>query len=51
MDPSGHLLVVDDSPEQLRLLVSTLEGAGHRVRPADSAELALAAMGVDMCST
>jgi PAS domain S-box-containing protein len=44
MDPSGHLLVVDDSPEQLRLLVSTLEGAGHRVRPADSAELALAAM-------
>ena len=41
---SGHILVVDDNPDQLRLLVRSLEQAGHRVRPADSGELALAAI-------
>ncbi|MBL9191638.1 MAG: PAS domain S-box protein [Opitutaceae bacterium] len=46
-EPTGHLLVVDDSPDQLRLWVTTLSAAGHRVRPADSAELALAAISRD----
>jgi len=41
---SGHLLVVDDAPATLRLMVTELERAGHRVRPADSGELALAAI-------
>lgn len=41
---SGHILVVDDNPDQLRLLVRSLQQAGHRVRPADSGELALAAI-------
>lgn len=45
MSPPGHLLVVDDAPAALRLMVTTLEQAGHRVRPANSGELALAAIG------
>ena len=44
MSISGHLLVVDDSPLALQLMVTTLERAGHRVRPADGGELALAAI-------
>ena len=44
MRVSGHLLVVDDAPESLKLMVATLERDGHRVRPADSGELALAAI-------
>lgn len=44
MPLSGHLLVVDDAPAALRLMVTTLEQAGHRARPANSGELALAAI-------
>jgi PAS domain S-box-containing protein len=39
------ILVVDDDSQSLRLLTDTLTGAGYRVRPADSGELALASVG------
>jgi CheY-like chemotaxis protein len=35
------ILVVDDNVENLKLLVSLLSGAGYKVRPASSGELAL----------
>jgi PAS domain S-box-containing protein len=44
MRNSGHLLVVDDDSAALRLMMATLERAGHRVRPANGGELALAAI-------
>lgn len=40
----GEILVVDDDPETLALLTSTLREGGHRVRPADSGQLALASV-------
>jgi DNA-binding response OmpR family regulator len=40
-DGNGRVLVVDDDPEALALLVETLSGAGYRVQPADSGNLAL----------
>ena len=42
-DLTGSLLIVDDSPDNLRLLVGMLKGHGFKVRPAPSGELALAA--------
>lgn len=39
---SGNILVVDDTPQTLRLLVAILSGANYTVRPADSGALALA---------
>jgi PAS domain S-box-containing protein len=38
---NGRVLVVDDDPEALALLVETLGEAGYRVQPADSGKLAL----------
>jgi two-component system cell cycle sensor histidine kinase/response regulator CckA len=40
----GTILAVDDTPESLALLVRILGAAGYVVRPADSSELALAAV-------
>jgi PAS domain S-box-containing protein len=44
MSTKGTILAVDDHPESLALLVNILGGAGYEVRPADSGELALAAV-------
>ncbi|MCX5970985.1 MAG: response regulator [Coprothermobacterota bacterium] len=41
---SGRILVVDDSQANLRVLDSVLRAAGYQVYPADSGELALAAI-------
>jgi DNA-binding response OmpR family regulator len=38
---SGDILVVDDTPENLHLLITMLNGCGYSVRPALSGELAL----------
>ena len=40
----GTILVVDDEAESLRLMIGFLEEEGYQVRPADSGELALAAV-------
>ena len=45
MNDNRTILVVDDDSQSLRLLTDTLTGAGYRVRPADSGELALASVG------
>jgi DNA-binding response OmpR family regulator len=42
--PRATILAVDDTPESLALLVKILTPAGYQVRPADSGELALAAV-------
>ena len=47
MNDEGTILAVDDTPESLALLVTTLTTAGYRVRSADSGELALAAVAAD----
>jgi signal transduction histidine kinase len=39
----GNILVVDDTPENLRLLVGILRKKGYEVRPVPSGELALSA--------
>lgn len=39
---NGNILVVDDTPQTLQLLVAILSGANYTVRPADSGALALA---------
>ncbi len=44
MTDEGTILVVDDSTETLSLLNRVLSSAGYTVRPADSGELALAAL-------
>ncbi|MCW5210907.1 response regulator, partial [Desulfobulbus sp. N3] len=41
---SGEILIVDDVPENLQLLVSFLTAQGYQVRPASDGELALAAV-------
>jgi DNA-binding response OmpR family regulator len=41
-DPLGNILVVDDTPGNLELLMSLLEGNGFTVRPAVNGALALA---------
>jgi len=38
---AGDILVVDDSPDNLRFLKDTLTSEGYRVRPASSGQLAL----------
>ena len=45
MNDNRTILVVDDDSQSLRVLTDTLTGAGYRVRPADSGELALASVG------
>jgi CheY-like chemotaxis protein len=44
MNGRGSILVVDDTPESLRVLAGVLEQEGYRVRPANSGELALASI-------
>ena len=41
---NGNILVVDDTPQTLRLLVTILSGENYTVRPADSGILALASI-------
>jgi signal transduction histidine kinase len=41
---TDEILVVDDEPDALALLISVLTEAGYRVRPADSGSLALASV-------
>ena len=41
--PPSHILVVDDTPDSLRLLVSILSEQGYKVRAAPSGKLALSA--------
>ena len=41
---NGDILVVDDTPQTLRLLVTILSGENYTVRPADSGILALASI-------
>lgn len=38
---AGDIVIVDDNPSNLRVLSAMLEGAGYKVRPALSGELAL----------
>lgn len=45
---AGTILVVDDTPANLTLLVETLRAAGYRALPADSGELALAAVAAQV---
>ncbi len=44
MTGAGKILIVDDNQESLKLLLETLSAEGYDVRPADSGELALAAV-------
>ncbi|MDU0458671.1 MAG: response regulator [Geobacteraceae bacterium] len=44
MNNRGTILVVDDTPEALRVLAGILQPEGYRVRPANSGELALASI-------
>jgi DNA-binding response OmpR family regulator len=44
MNEKGSILVVDDTPANLKLLADTLTAEGYQVLPADSGELALAAV-------
>src|SRR5581483_2414836 len=44
MSEKGLILVVDDKRDSLLLLVDILAADGYEVRPADSGELALAAV-------
>lgn len=46
MKSAGQILIVDDSPSSLEVLSEILAGEGYDVRPADSGELALAAVAV-----
>ena len=38
---NATILIVDDTPANLRLLSRILDGAGYRVRPARSGQIAL----------
>ena len=40
---NGNILVVDDTPANLRLLAGILNGKGYKVRPVPNGELALSA--------
>jgi DNA-binding response OmpR family regulator len=44
MTSRGTVLVVDDTPASLKMLTETLSAEGYTVRPANSGELALAAV-------
>jgi len=46
--PIGEVIVIDDTPANLRLLLELLGNQGYRVRPFPSGKLALA--GLDRCS-
>jgi response regulator RpfG family c-di-GMP phosphodiesterase len=48
MSDKATVLAVDDTPESLALLVDVLTAAGYEVRPADSGELALAAVAANL---
>jgi signal transduction histidine kinase/DNA-binding response OmpR family regulator len=48
MSDKATILAVDDTSESLALLVNILTPAGYQVHPADSGELALAAVAVKM---
>ncbi len=39
--PAGNILVVDDNPQNLRLLIAILSMRGYKVRPAPSGSIAL----------
>ncbi|MBF0258117.1 MAG: diguanylate cyclase [Desulfamplus sp.] len=41
IENSGNILVVDDNPQNLRLLIAILSRHGYKVRPAPSGEIAL----------
>jgi PleD family two-component response regulator len=41
--PTGNILIVDDHPANLRLLIEILGREGHQVRPVPSGKLALVA--------
>jgi len=43
----GNILVVDDTPANLRLLSETLEDCGYEVRPAPDGPLALRAAAAE----
>ncbi|GEM_PF-1484416 len=47
MNDQATILAVDDTPASLALLVKVLTNAGYHVRPADSGELALAAVAAN----
>ena len=42
----GEVLIVDDTPANLRLLKEILQEAGYEVRPAGDGEMALRSIGV-----
>ncbi|HCE67012.1 MAG: hypothetical protein A2X82_03785 [Geobacteraceae bacterium GWC2_55_20] len=44
MNERGTILIVDDTPESLRVLTEILKPEGYSVRPANSGELALASI-------
>lgn len=46
--PPGDILVVDDTPTNLRVLAEVLGGRGHRVRPVLSGEVALRAAAAEV---
>lgn len=46
--PAGIVMVVDDNPDNLRVLSGILRQGGYAVRPAISGELALAALAVSL---
>jgi two-component system sensor histidine kinase/response regulator len=48
MNDKAAILAVDDTSESLALLVRILTQAGYQVRPADSGELALAAVAANL---
>ena len=48
MTSKGKVLIVDDDPDILRLLIFRLEGAGYAVESAESAERALAHLAVSV---
>jgi response regulator RpfG family c-di-GMP phosphodiesterase len=48
MSDRATILAVDDTPESLALLVDVLTAAGYEARPADSGELALAAVAANL---
>ena len=47
MSGGGRILVVDDEPQILRALRTSLRGAGYEVETADTAEAALVALALD----
>ena len=48
MQEQGSVLIVDDNPNNLQVLMALLEQAGYKVRPALSGEVALRAIEVSL---